>query len=68
MHTQNWDIGHYLTIFRYLQNLMQRFHMRKPDILGILEYSELFHNDNPTHIQKPVIFTKILEYLKLCHI
>ena len=44
--------------------------MQKPDILGILEYSEPFHNCIPTHIQNPVIFTKIgklcvtLEYLQ----
>ena len=33
--------------------------MQKPGIIGILEYSEHFHNCIPTHIQNPVIFTKI---------
>ena len=43
-------------------------HMQKPDILGIPEYSEPFHNYIPTYIQNPVIFTKIYECSELCHI
>ena len=33
--------------------------MQKPDILGILEHSEPFHNCIPTDIQNLVIFMKI---------
>ena len=33
--------------------------MQKPGTFGILEYSEPFHNCILTHIQNPVIFTKI---------
>ena len=33
--------------------------MQKPGILEILEYSELFHNYIPMHIQNPVKFKKI---------
>ena len=33
--------------------------MEKPGIFGILEYSEPFHNSILTHIQNPIIFTKI---------
>ena len=39
--------------------------MQKPDILGIQEYSEPFHNYILTYIQNPVIFTKIYEYSEL---
>ena len=56
MYTQNPGIGHYSAVFRHVQNLVQRLHMQKPGILGILEYSEPFHNCIPTHIQNPVIF------------
>ena len=45
---QNPAMGHYSVIFRHIQNLMQCLHMQKPGILGILEYSELFHNCIPT--------------------
>ena len=34
-------------------------------ILGILQYSERFHNCIPTNIQSPVIFTKSYEYSEL---
>ena len=64
-HIQNPAIGHYSTIFRHIQNLVQPLHMQKPDILGILEYSEPFHNYIPTNIQNPVIFTKMYEYSEL---
>ena len=47
---------------------MQRLHMQKPDIIGILEYSEPFDNDILTYIQNPAIFTKIYEYSELWHI
>ena len=50
-HIQNPDIGHHSAIFRHIQNLVQRLHMQKPDILGILEYSEPFHNYISTYIQ-----------------
>ena len=49
-HIQNRAIGHYSAIFRHIQNLVQCFFMQKPGILGILEYSEPFHNYIPTHI------------------
>ena len=35
--------------------------MQKADIFGILEYSKLFHNCIPPHIQNRAIFTKIHE-------
>ena len=50
-HIQNPSIGYYSAIFRHIQNLVQRLHMQKPGILAILEYSELFHNCIPSHIQ-----------------
>ena len=62
MHIQNPAIGHYSTIFRLIQNLVQRLHMQKPGLLKILEYSEPLHNCIPRHIQNPVIFTKICDY------
>ena len=65
---QNPVLGHYSAIFRHIQNLVQRLHMQKPDILEILEYSETFHNCILTHIQNHVIFTKIYEYSELCHL
>ena len=34
-------------------------HIQKPSIFRILEYSEPFCNCIPTHIQNPIIFTKI---------
>ena len=64
-HIQNPTMGHYSAIFRHIQNLVQRLHTQKPDIAGILEYSEPFHNCILTHIQNPVIFTKIYEYSEL---
>ena len=42
-----------------IQNLVQLLDMKKPGILVILEYSELFHNCILQYIQNPVIFTKI---------
>ena len=57
-----------LTRHNHIQNLVQRFHMQKADLLGILEYSEPFHNCIPTHIQNPVIFTKIYEYSEFWHV
>ena len=65
---QNPVLGHYSAILRHIQNLVQRLHMQKPEILKILEYSETFHNCIPTHIQNHVIFTKIYEYSELCHL
>ena len=56
-----WDVDYtysepcHRTLFRHIQNLVQHLHMQKPDILGILQYSELFHNCIPTHIQNPAI-------------
>ena len=50
---------------RHIQDLVQRWRTEKPGILGILEYSESFNNCIPTHIQKPVKFTKIYEYSEL---
>ena len=64
-HIRNLSIGHQSAIFRLIQNFAQHLHTQKPGILGILEYSEPFHNCNPTHIQNSVIFTKIYEYSKL---
>ena len=64
-HIQNPPTGPYSAIFKHIQNLRQRFHLQKPGILGILEYSELFHNCIPTHIQNSVIFMKIYEYSEL---
>ena len=43
-------------------------YIQKPGILWTLECLETFHNCILTHIQSPVIFTKIYEYLKLWHI
>ena len=43
------------------QNLVQRLHMQKPGIFGILKYSELYHYCIPTHIQNAV--THIYENL-----
>ena len=55
-------------LFSHIQNLAQLLLIQKPGLLRILEYSELFHNCIRTHIQKPVIFTKIYEYSTLWHI
>ena len=60
-------VGHYSAILRYIQNLVQGYHMQKPGILEILEYSELFHNCTRC-IFNTVLFTKIYEYLELWHI
>ena len=57
-HIQNPATEHYLAISRYIQNLAQRLHTQKPGILGIMEYSEPFHNYIPTHIQNPLILQK----------
>ena len=64
-HIQKPATEHYSAIFKDMQNLLKRLHMQKPGIFRILEYSELFHNCIPTHIQNPVIFTKIYEYSEL---
>ena len=56
---QSSAIGHYITIFRHIQNLAQLLHMHKPGIIGILEYSEFSHNCFLTHIQNLAMFTKI---------
>ena len=61
-HIQNLAMGYCSTIFRHIQNLVHRLPMQKSSILGILEYSELFHNCIIAHIQNPVIFTKIYGY------
>ena len=45
----------YSTIFRHIQNFVQRLLMQKPGILRILEYSELFHNCIPKHVENTVI-------------
>ena len=67
-HIQNPVLGHYSAIFRHIQNLVQRLHVQKPDILEILEYAEPLHNCIPTRIQNPVILAKIYEYSELWHI
>ena len=67
-HIQNPAIGHYSAIFRHIQNLIKHLHTQRPGILGILEYSEAFHNCIPTHIKNLNIFTKIYEYSELWHI
>ena len=41
--------------------------MQKPDKPGILECSEPFYNCILTHIQNPVILTKICDYSELWH-
>ena len=41
---------------------------QNPSLFGILEYSEPLHNCILTHIQKPIIFTKIYKYSELCNI
>ena len=54
-----WGIAKaYSGLFMHIQNLLSPSHMQKPDIFGILEYTEPFHNFILTHIQNPVIFTK----------
>ena len=55
-------------LFSHIQVYSECLHVQKPGILGILEYSEFFHNCIPTHIQNSVIFTKIFEYSELWHI
>ena len=57
-HIQNPATGHYLAMFRCIQDLVQRLYTVKPGILSILEYSELFHNCIQMHIQNLVTFTK----------
>ena len=70
-HIQNPVIRYYSAISTHIQNLVQCLHMQKPGTLGIMEYSKLFHNCIPTHIQNPVIFDENLQifrtltYLKL---
>ena len=67
-HIQNAAIGHDSSFFRHIQNLVQRLHGQKPGKLRVLEYSELFNNCVKTHIQNPVILTKIYEYSELWHV
>ena len=57
-HFQNPAIEHYSAMFRHIQNIVQHLHTRKSGILGILEYSEPFHNCIPMPVQGPVILTK----------
>ena len=64
-HIQNPTARHYSVIFRDIQNPVQCLHMQKPGILGILEYSEPFHNCISTYIQNPNIFTKTNKYSEL---
>ena len=45
-HLQNTVLGHDSAILRHIQNLAQRLHMQKPDILEILKYSELYAYPN----------------------
>ena len=52
---------HIEALLRHIQNLIQHLYMQKAEILGILEYSKLFHNCIPPHIQNCAIFTKIHE-------
>ena len=68
-HIQNYVIGHYLTLFRHMQNLVQCLHMQKPGILEIFEYSELFHLhpdtfSGPCHICENLRTLRTLTYLK----
>ena len=65
---QNSAVKYYPAVFRHIQNLVQCLHTQKLGILGILEYSEPFHNYIPTHIQSPVILTKINEYSELTYL
>ena len=59
-HIQNPAIGYYSAILSHTQNLVQRLHMQRPGILAILEYSELFRNCIPSHIQSYLLtFTNI---------
>ena len=53
-------IRRYLAIARHIRNIVWPLHMKKPGILGVLEYSVLFHNFIPTRIQK----FKTLSYLR----
>ena len=55
-HIQNSAIGNYSTIFRHIQNLVQRLHMQNPDILGMLI-------QNPSKIAFRRIF-RALSYLR----
>ena len=53
----------------HIQNLVQRLHTQKAGILGILEYSEPFHNCIPTHsepchINDNLRILRTLTYLK----
>ena len=49
----------------YIQSLVQRLYMQKPDILEIVENSEPFHKNIVTYIHNPVISMKIYEYSEL---
>ena len=68
-HIQSPVIGHYSALLRHIQNLEQCLHMQKPDILEILEYSELFHlhpgaYTGPCHIYENLRLLRTLTYLK----
>ena len=68
-HIQNPILGHYLAIFRNIQNRVQRLHIQKPDILEILEYSEPFRNFTPFIFRTLSFYEKLrifrtLTYLK----
>ena len=49
-HSQNSLSKHYSAIFKHIQNLVKHWHMQKPGIFGILEYSEPFYNCILTYI------------------
>ena len=68
-HIQNYVIGHYLVLFRHMQNLVQCLHMQKPGILEIFDYSEPFHlhpntSSGPCHICENLRILRTLTYLK----
>ena len=56
-------------LFSHIQNLVQRLHIQKSDILRTLEYSRLFHNcilthSEPRHIYENLRIFRNLIYLK----
>ena len=65
-------IKSYLALLRHInafQNHVQHQHVQKPDILGIMEYLEPFHNcilthSDPCHINKNWWIFRTLTYLK----
>ena len=63
-----WNLDH-SAIFSHIQNLVQRLHIQKSDILRILEYSRLFHDciltrSEPRHIYENLRIFRNLIYLK----